>query len=82
MIPTVSTLAEELGERLQRLDPQTAAHVERAIREVLALTESVAQEPSAKLVNRQGTELAALASLAEPMGRPANADIDRAIYGE
>ena len=30
----------------------------------------------------QGSGLAALASLAEPMGRLTNADIDRAVYGE
>lgn len=30
----------------------------------------------------QGPGLAALASLAEPMGRLTNADIDRAVYGE
>ena len=74
----MSTLAEQLDERLQRLDPQTAAHVERVVREVLALTEPVAQGRSGE----PGPGLDALASLAEPMGRLTNADIDRAVYGE
>ena len=41
-----------------------------------------AMADSAKIASGQGPGLAALASLAEPMGRLTNADIDRAVYGE
>ena len=75
----MSTLAEQLDARLQQLDPQTAAHVERVVREVLALTDPAIQD-SMPARSPQGTGLADLAAFAEPMGRLTNAEIDRAVY--
>ena len=76
----MSTLASELDERLQNLDAKTAAHVERVVREVLALTE--ATRPPAKPADaKAASALLDLADLAEPMGALTNEEIDRAIYG-
>ena len=76
----MSTLARELDERLQSLDPQTAARVERLVREVLALTETARPAPFSADPKNTGS-LRELAALAEPMGALTNEEIDRAIYG-
>jgi hypothetical protein len=75
----MSILAAELDERLQQLDPRTAAHVERLIREALALTESVPAPPDG---GRSATGLMALAEAAEPMGVLSNREIDACVYGQ
>jgi len=74
----MSTLAKELDERLQNLDPRTAEHVERLVREVLALTEATA---STRQVADEFDGLLRLAEAAEPLGAMTNAEIDGAIYG-
>lgn len=75
----MSTLAQELDEHLQRLDPATAGHVERLVREVLALTKPIAQPATVTHGEEEG--LHQLARLAEPLGTLTNAEIDRAVYG-
>jgi hypothetical protein len=46
-LPIVTSIAEELDWRIQRLDAATAAHVECAVREVLALAGDAINEPDA-----------------------------------
>ena len=77
--PRMSIVAEQLDERLRELDPQTAARVERMVREILAITDPAAMEK--REASRRGTPLASLADHAEPMGVLTNADIDCAVYG-
>lgn len=67
-------------ERLQNLDAKTAAHVERVVREVLALTETP-RLPTTPADAKAVGSLLELAAIAEPMGALTNDDIDRAIYG-
>ena len=75
----MSTLAEELDAHLQKLDPRTAQHVERLVRDVFALTEP-AGNLGAPLAN-DNDGLLGLAAVAEPMGAMTNAEIDQAVYG-
>jgi|GEM_PF-5328597 len=75
----MSHLASELDQRLHQLDPRTAAHVERVIREVLALTESV---PVAVDGGTSPEGLLTLADAAEPMGVLSNREIDASVYGQ
>ena len=77
----MSIVAEQLDERLRQLDPQTAAHVERLVREVLALTQPPSQGTAPRLPADRTPTLAALAAIAEPMGAMTNEEIDRAVYG-
>lgn len=75
----MSILAAELDERLQQLDPRTAAHVEQLIREALALTEMA---PASSPRGTSANGLLALADAAEPMGVLSNREIDACIYGQ
>lgn len=75
----MSSLAKELDERLRKLDPRTAEHVERLVREVLALTEVTDGTNSKMADNDDG--LLRLAEAAEPLGAMTNAEIDRVVYG-
>lgn len=75
----MSTLAEELDAHLQRLDPRTAQHVERLVRDVFALTEPAGNAATPRMDDREG--LLRLAAVAEPMGAMTNAEIDQAVYG-
>jgi hypothetical protein len=78
----MSKLAQELDERLQHLDPETAAHVERLVREALALTRPPSPGTTAQPAATAGTPtLEVLASIAEPMGPMTDEEMDRAIYG-
>jgi hypothetical protein len=76
----MSIVAEQLDERLRQLDPQTAARVERMVREILASTDPNASSnrvPDGHAI----TPIASLAGYAEPMGTMTNEEIDRAVYG-
>ena len=75
----MSTLAEELDEHLRKLDDRTALHVERLVREIVALTTPPRDPARPQRENSAG--LLELAALAEPMGAMTNAEIDEAIYG-
>lgn len=74
----MSILAAELDQRLQQLDPRTAAHVEQLIREVLALTETA---PVTAEGGTSAAGLLGLADAAEPMGVLSNVQIDACVYG-
>lgn len=74
----MSILAAELDQRLQQLDPRMAAHVERLIREVLALTEAAPVTPE---VGISAAGLLGLADVAERMGVLSNGEIDACVYG-
>ncbi len=75
----MSTLAEELDAHLQRLDPRTAQHVERLVRDVFALTEPGPNADAPWVDDHEG--LLPLAAVAEPMGAMTNAEMDQAVYG-
>lgn len=75
----MSILARELEQRLHELDPRTADHVERLIREVLALTEA---SPAVVEGGTSPEGLLRLADAAEPMGVLSNREIDADIYGQ
>ncbi|HEV7401673.1 MAG TPA: hypothetical protein VGO11_02060 [Chthoniobacteraceae bacterium] len=76
----MSSLARELDEYLQSLDPERAQHVEAAIRGLMAMTK--AQPPlDLDVPIDESDGLDSLAAFAEPMGPMTNEEIDRAIYG-
>ena len=76
----MSIVAEQLDERLRQLDPQTAARVERMVREILAITDPIASSKGAP-ASHASAPLASLAGYAEPMGTMTNEAIDRAVSG-
>ena len=65
----MTTIATELDDRLQRLDPAAVAHVEKLIFEALALAES-RQHPSADQWPTGYFEQTAGAFADEPIERP------------
>ncbi len=76
----MSIVAEQLDQRLRQLDPQTAARVERMVREILAITAPIASSKGAPAAH-SSPPLSSLAGYAEPMGAMTNEEIDRAVYG-
>jgi len=78
----MSIVAEQLDERLRQLDPQAAAHLERLVRELLALTQPSSHGTAPGSSEERTSTMAAIAAIAEPMGTMTNEDIDRAVYGE
>ena len=76
----MSIVAEQLDQRLRQLDPQTAARVERMVREILAITAPIAWSKGAPAAH-SSAPLSSLAGYAEPMGAMTNEEIDRAVYG-
>ena len=76
----MSIVAEQLDQRLRQLDPQTAARVERMVREILAITDPIPSSNGTP-AGHTSAPLASLAGYAEPMGTMTNEEIDRAVSG-
>jgi hypothetical protein len=73
----MSSLARDLDEYLQTLDPERAQHVEAAIRGLMAKP----QPEDADDASYSGKGMLGLAHHAVDMGSMTNEEIDRAIYG-
>ena len=71
----MSTIAAELDTRLQSLDPAAQAHVEKLIREALALAES-RRESAAQGWPAGYFEATAGALAGEPFDRPPEGDFE------